>query len=131
MDESKKKLGMKVAIGLLWVLTVLETAAMGLAGFSKFGNPELWTGMFVGWGYPAAFAYVIGAGEMAGAIGVLIPRLATYAAGFLAVIMLGALVTVSVHADPLGITAPIMHLIVLAIIGTARRDRRWRRTPVA
>jgi hypothetical protein len=55
---------------------------------------------------------------------------ATYAAGYLAVIMLEALATVTLHDDPLGVTAPIMHLMVLAVIGTARRDRRWRRTPV-
>jgi len=127
MEESKKHMGMRVAMGLLWTLTVLEALGMGVAGFSKFGNPESWMGMFAGWGYPAAFAYVIGAGEMAGAIGVLVPRLATYAAGFLSVIMIGALVTVSVHDDPLGITAPIMHLIALATIGTARRNKRWRR----
>jgi len=124
MGETDRGWGMRVAIGLLWTLTVLEAFGMGLAGFAKFGT-QTWTDMFAGWGYPAAFAYVIGAGEMAGALAILVPRFATYAAVFLTIIMLGALGTVVVHDDPLGITAPIMHLVVLAIIGFARRDRRW------
>jgi putative oxidoreductase len=126
MGGTDKGWGMRVAIGLLWVLTVLEALGIGLAGFLKFATADTWTGMFAGWGYPAAFAYVIGCAEMAGAVGVLIPRFATYAAVFLTVIMLGALGTVIVHDDPLGVTAPIIHLIALAIIGIARRDRRWR-----
>jgi uncharacterized membrane protein YphA (DoxX/SURF4 family) len=115
-----------VGVALLWTVTLLELAAMGLAGLAKFLSPDVWTGMFEGWGYPAWFTFVVGAGEIGGAILLAAPRLATYAAGLLAVIMVGALGTVVVHDSPLGVTAPIAHLVALAIIGAARREGRWR-----
>ena len=113
-------------IGLLWTVTILETLGMGLAGFTKFATPDIWTTNFASWGYPVWFTFAIGAAEMGGAILVLIPRLATYAAVLLAVIMVGALSTVIVHSSDLGVAGPIVHLVLLAIIGTSRRSRRWR-----
>ena len=116
----------RIAIGALWTVTVLEAAGMGLAGWSKFANPAGWSGMFVNWGYPAWFAFVIGASEMAGAALLLIPALATYAAAGLAVIMVGALGTVIAHDSPLGVAAPIANLVAVTIVGVARRRRRWK-----
>lgn len=105
------------AIGwtLFWILTVLETLGMGLAGFAKFTGP-VWPGMFAEWGYPAGFAYIIGACEMAGAIGVLIPRLAAWAASGLMVIMLGALFTVLTRETQLGWGLVAIHLSLLSVI---------------
>jgi len=125
--ESSISSRQRIAIASLWVLTVLECLGMALAGASKFANAELWTGMFVGWGYPAWFAFVIGGTEILGAVLLLAPKLATYAAGLLTVVMVGALATVVINSSSLGVTAPIAHLVVLAIIGGSRRRRRWRR----
>lgn len=116
----------KLGLALLWVVTVLETAGMGLAGASKFMNPGGWTSMFEGWGYPAWLAFVIGASELVGALLLLVPRLASYAAGLLIVIMIGALATVLMHPGRMGPGTPLLHLVVLAIILVARRGSRWR-----
>ena len=112
----------------LWIVTILETLTMGLAGFSKFtpGNP--WPQMFVAWGYPAGFATVIGAFELAGALGVLVPRLAPYAAPGLFVIMIGALYTVLTNENQLGSTMVLIHMGLLAIIFVVRSGILRRRS---
>ena len=100
---------------------------MGLAGSSKFmpGNP--WPQMFVAWGYPAWFATVIGVLELTGALGVLAPRLAPYAATGLFVIMIGALHTVLTNENQLGSTMVLIHMGLLAIIFVMRSGiLRWK-----
>jgi hypothetical protein len=44
----------------------------------------------------------------------------------LAAIMLGALHAVLTHPNDLGAFGPVMHLVLLGIIGFARWGRRWR-----
>ena len=110
----------------IWVLVVVELVGMGAAGLLKFVNPELWTGLFLGWGYPAWFTFVVGAAEVFGVLLLLVPRLAGYGAVLLMVIMLGALGTVLTHPGQMGPTTPAVHLVVLAVILWARWPRRWR-----
>lgn len=125
---STSGLAAKAKVVPIWILTVLDAAAMGLAGFSKFGNRELWASMFEGWGYPGWFAIVIGAGEIGLSILLLVPRLASYAATGLIVIMLGALGTVLLHpGGRMGPGAPTVHLIVLTVILISRWGNRLRR----
>ncbi len=112
--------------GALWFVTVVEFLLMGIAGFSKFGDAEMWQGEFVGWGYPMWFASVIGAGELLGAILLLVPRFAFYSAALLAVIMLGALATVIIHDSHLGTTGPLIHLAFITLIAVFRFKNRWR-----
>ena len=127
MASSKRGAKQKLGIALLWMLTVLDAAFMALAGWSKFGNPDTWTGMFEGWGYPAWFSFVIGAGELGLAIVMLAPRFASYAATGLIVIMLGALGTVLVHSGGrMGPEPPLIHLALLTIILVSRWKDRWR-----
>ncbi len=127
MASTNRGVGRKVGIALLWMVTVLDAAFMALAGWSKFGNSDGWTSMFEGWGYPAWFAFVIGAGELGLAIVMLVPRFASYAATGLIAIMLGALGTVLLHSGGrMGPGPPLIHLALLAIILVARWKDRWR-----
>jgi len=115
----------------LWVVTILETLTMGLAGLSKFtpGNP--WPEMFMAWGYPAWFATVIGALELAGAVGVLIPRIAHLAAAGLFIIMTGALYTVLTNENQLGWQMGVFHMGLQAIIFVVRAGIFPRKPPEA
>ena len=127
MAGSKRSAKQKLGITALWIVTVLDAAFMALAGWSKFGNPDTWIGMFEGWGYPAWFSFVIGAGELGLAIVMLVPRFASYAATGLIVIMLGALGTVLVHSDGrMGPEPPLIHIALLTIILVGRWKIRWR-----
>ncbi len=122
----KSKWAAKIGFGLIWLLIVLDMLGMGLVGSMKFSNPDLWTGLFEGWGYPRRFAFVVGGAEMVGALLLLVPRLTAYAAGMLIIIMIAALITVLIHPGQMGPSGPIIHLIVLSIILAARWRVRWR-----
>jgi uncharacterized membrane protein YphA (DoxX/SURF4 family) len=54
---------------------------------------------FARWGYPIEFMYFTGVVEFVGAIGLLIPRLSSFASVCLALLMLGAIGTHLVHKE--------------------------------
>lgn len=103
-----------------------QRSAPALAGWAKFGSPDVWITMFEGWGYPAWFSFVIGASELGLGIVLLVPRFASYAAIGLIVIMFGALEAVLTTETALGWFDPVLHLVFLTIIGTVHWKRRWR-----
>lgn len=80
-----------VAIWSIWCLTVPLTALFLLAGATKFGTEA--TANFQKFGFSDAFRIFIGVAELAGAIGLLVPRLSTWAAAGLVIIMGGAVYT--------------------------------------
>ncbi len=120
--DSKKVLRI-TGITLLWIVTVLEALSMLAAGSGKFTNAGFWARMFESWGYNSSwFMTLIGGGEVAGALGLLIPRIAPYAATGLITIMLGALFTVTTNdAGQLGIWPVAMNLVFLGVILWFRR----------
>lgn len=82
----------------LWSLSVLLALMFLMSGSGKLTNGETATGMtfdeqFVAWGLPAWFRLVVGSAEVAGAIGLLVPRLRFYAAAGLTAVMGGAVLT--------------------------------------
>ena len=114
---------------LLWIVTVLLALGLGLAGVTKFTSASRWHDLFVAWGYAAWFSPVIGIAEVAGAVALLVPRLAFYGALFLAAVMTGALVTLLTHpGGPLGWGAtPAVYVVLLAVVATVRwRERAAR-----
>jgi len=110
-------------MGCVWFVTIIEALAMGLAGVAKFRGSR-WQELFVIWGYPEWFSYVIGVAEIVGALGLLAPRVAPWAAGFLGVIMTAATATVLAHPGTLPWRASAIHLLLLVFIGVARRPRK-------
>jgi len=122
--EATGKSGKALIVGL-WVITVMETAMMVLAGSAKFTGPDFWTTSFESWGYPASFAFVIGAAEVSGGLLLLLPRMASYAATLLGAIMIGAIVTVVINQSDLGVAPAAINLLLLSVIAVARRGKRW------
>lgn len=110
---------------MLWVLTVVMAGLLGFAGLAKFAQSDLWTGLFAGWGYPTWLSYVVGALELAGAVGLLVPRLATYAGALLVAIMIAAAYTVLTNPGDMGAVPPAVNIVGLAIVAYARRKDRW------
>jgi uncharacterized membrane protein YphA (DoxX/SURF4 family) len=83
---------------VLWTLSVLLALLFLLSGSGKVLNGKASDGTpfdqeFVHWGYPAWFRFPVGAAELAGAVGLLVPRLRPYAAAGLAILMAGAAAT--------------------------------------
>lgn len=81
-----------------WTLSVLLAALFLMSGYGKLTNGQTTGGLsfdeqFVAWGLPAWFRFPVGLAEVAGAIGVLVPRLRFYAAAGLTLVMGGAVLT--------------------------------------
>lgn len=113
----------KLRTSLTWGLCGLVSIGFAVAGGNKLAYPAAAGEGFVRFGLPAALAPLIGACEVAGAIGLLIPRLSTWAASGLALIMLGA----SYHHlsnDPASAAVPALVLGALcATIAVLRRPQ--------
>lgn len=108
----------------IWIVSVLLAAMFVMSGGMKLINPAQASGMFVNYGYPAWFALVIGAVEVIGGVLLLVPRVAFYAAGALAVVMAGAAFT---HLKTAGeaprAIVPIVLLLLSIVIALARRPK--------
>jgi uncharacterized membrane protein YphA (DoxX/SURF4 family) len=102
-----------------WVLTVLLALAFLAAAAGKLTGAA--TQMFAHWGYPAWFATLIGILELAGAVGLLIPKTTRYAVLGLTVIMFGAAYTHLANHEGLQVLRPIIFLVVLWAVWLLRR----------
>ena len=110
-----------VGVVVLWLLQFLMALAFVIIGVAKFGDPS-WARSFARWGYPDGFYMVIGALEAAGGVALLVPRLTTWVAAVLGVIMIAASLTHWLHGEMARVTPPLMYLAVLVIVGVGR----WR-----
>src|SRR5688500_12915128 len=82
----------------IWILSTVLAAFFVMSGYGKLTNMETAGGVkfdeqFVLWGYPAWFRIPVGLAEVAGAIGLMVPRLRFYAAAGLVFLMLGGTMT--------------------------------------
>ena len=109
-----------------WLLQLLMAAAFVSIGLGKFGDPS-WERAFARWGYPAGSHLVVGALECLGGVLMLVPRLTSYAALFVAMIMVGAIATHAHAGQPW--TRPVPHLCVLLLLAAVRWRDRWRPSP--
>ncbi|MFQ5697759.1 MAG: DoxX family protein [Myxococcota bacterium] len=106
-----------------WTVTILLAALYaGVTGPAKVMGAEKMVEGFRAWGYPDAFRIFIGLCEIAGGIGLLIPRLATWAALGLACVMAGAAYTHLHHGVP-NAWFPGLLLLALLAIAYLRRGR--------
>lgn len=110
----------KLARILHLVLRILLSLAFLAAGLPKFLPQSGWRERFAGWGYPAWFVLVIGALEVAGVIGLWVPRTCRTAMALLAVIMVGAILTNLTH-PPIGqALRPILFLLLVVVLWRLR-----------
>jgi len=108
-----------------WMLVVLQTLTIGMAGFAKLGpRADWWQTSFISWGYASWFSTVIGILELIGALALLVPKLTAYASIMLIVIMTGALSTVITNDSNLGVLGPTMHLVVSTTLLALRWKKR-------
>jgi putative oxidoreductase len=106
----------------LWALQALLALMFAMAGLSKvFGDPAM-VEMFATIGVGQWFRYVVGALEIAGAVGVLTPRFSGSAAIGLVCVMLGAIFTnlFVLGASPL---LPLGLLVAGVVVAWGRRSR--------
>jgi uncharacterized membrane protein YphA (DoxX/SURF4 family) len=112
--------GGKAKTAALWALTGLLACLFAFAGSTKFVSPDA-TRLFAEFGYPDWFRVLIGVVEVGGALALLLPRTAFYAAGALAVVMVGAVFTHLRAGEVPQAVVPLVLLGLLALVGYARR----------
>jgi putative oxidoreductase len=110
---------------LVWGLQILLGLLFVLLGVMKFQDPS-WARNFARWGYPDGFYMIVGVLEAAGGIGLLIPRLTSYAAALLVAVMAAAGLTHLVHGEMQRLSAPVVYLLLIAMVGWRRRASAWR-----
>lgn len=106
-----------------WALQALLALVFAMAGLAKVFGDEAMVQMFATIGIGQWFRYVVGALELAGAVGVLIPRLSGLAALGLVGLMAGAALT-NVLVLGTSVLAPIGLMLASALVAWGR----WPRT---
>jgi putative oxidoreductase len=120
---SKRVTRRRVPTIALWALQALLAIMFAMAGLAKvFGDPAM-VEMFATIGIGQWFRYVVGGLEIAGAVGVLIPRLSGLAALGLVCLMAGATLTNVLVLD----TSPLLP-IALMLVSALVAWGRWPRT---
>lgn len=106
----------------LWALQIVLALQFAMAGLAKVFGEAAMVEMFATIGVGQWFRYVVGALEIAGAVGVLVPRFSGLAALGLICLMIGAVLTnlFVLGASPL---LPIGLLVVSAVVAWGRRAR--------
>jgi putative oxidoreductase len=116
--------GRNADLAVVWILSVLLAAVFATTGISKLLGVEPLTLQAAAMrGFPGWIRNVVGVVEIVGAIGLLIPAVASVAAALLALLMIPATITQWISGEP-GVFVPIVLLVLLLIVA-------WRRTPAA
>lgn len=101
-----------------WIVSIVGAALFVLAGLPKIMGQA--AASFESWGYPGWFSYLIGAAEAGGGVGLLIPKLARWAAVGLILVMLGALFTELTNG---GLAVrPVPWMVLAAVVAWLRWD---------
>jgi uncharacterized membrane protein YphA (DoxX/SURF4 family) len=103
----------------LWALQVLLALVFAMAGLAKVGGDPAMVEMFATIGIGQWFRYAVGALEIAGAVGVLTPRLSGLAALGLLCLMVGA---TAANVFVLG-ASPFLPLVLLLVSVLVARGR--------
>ncbi|MCC8244049.1 DoxX family protein [Saccharothrix luteola] len=117
-DAARTKIS--VANIALWALQVLLAAYFVYSGVSLLGDD--FVGKFDKIGFGQWLRYVTGVLELAGALGLLVPRLCGLAAAGLVGVMAGAVATeLVILGDPDGAVLPAVLLGLAAVVAFGRR----------
>jgi putative oxidoreductase len=113
----------RVAHRALWVLQILLGVFFVVASAApKFAGEAYAVQIFTEIGAGDWFRYFIGAVELAGGIGLMVPRLAGPAAVGLMALMIGAGYTQAVVLDePAMVVTPVIIFVLAAVIAWGRR----------
>ena len=107
----------------LWALQILLAIMFVMAGLAKLGGDQAMVEMFATIGIGQWFRYLVGVLEIAGAVGVLIPRFSGLAALGLMCLMAGATVTNLFILD----ASPLLPIVLVVVSGLVAWGR-WPRT---
>ena len=105
----------------LWIAIALGVLVYASAGTAKLLGADMEVQTFARFGMSLTFMRFIGVCELAGAIGLLIPRLTTWAGLGLMIVMGGAIVS---HLRFDGVPPAVPAAVLMALMGYAGWQRR-------
>lgn len=111
---------------LLCIASILLAALFVNASLGKLVSHPNVLAMFKRYGYPDNFHLAVGVIEVVGAVALLIPRVAAYGAGLLAVVMIGACGTHLKNGEMSRAAFTAVLLLVLSAITYVRHRRKQR-----
>jgi uncharacterized membrane protein YphA (DoxX/SURF4 family) len=117
--------------GITWVLSILVALAFLGAGLAKLSGAAMMRAEFGIFGYPLWFMYLTGTLEIVGAALLLVPRLAGAGAALLSCIMVGAIFSHLTHNQAGMTVAPLVLLVLAAVVGSLRGWSRGTLTTVS
>ncbi len=103
-----------------WVLQILLGVFFIISGVPKLMGEATVAANFEHWGYPDWFLMLTGVLELLGAIGLLIPMTAGWAASGLVLMMLGAAWTHISNDEGLAVLVPLLFAALLAVVAYLR-----------
>jgi uncharacterized membrane protein YphA (DoxX/SURF4 family) len=98
----------------LWLAALISASVFLVAATAKLAG--MMAAQFEGWGYDASLAIVVGLLELFGALGLLLPRTAGWAAAGLGVIMIGAIGTYAANGEAIAALLPAGMLGLLGLV---------------
>jgi uncharacterized membrane protein YphA (DoxX/SURF4 family) len=110
-----------------YVLLVMTSLLFLFAGYSKMVGVPAQIQSFTVAHLPIWFMYFVGACEILGAIGLWIPKLQTWAAYGLSIILIGAVVTSAIFVNVSAAALPLIVGVILSCIlwlGKKRADAK-------
>ena len=110
---------MRIAV---WVVCVLLALEYAFAGIPKVMGQEQAVQGFHQAGYSDGFRLFIGSAELAGAVGLLVPRLRFWAAVGLMLVMIGAVVTHARMHDMAHAAPAVISFVLLASVAWVSRS---------
>lgn len=108
-----------------WVLQVVAALWLIMAALGKFSGAEASVETFEAIGFGAWFRYAVAGLELAGVIGLFIPRLVGLAALALVALLVGATL-IQLFVVGSGVLMPLPLLVICAAIAWGRRRRTAR-----
>jgi len=103
------------------VLRVVVALVFLAAGAAKLAAPAPVVETFARFGFGKGFLMLVGVVEVAGAIGLFLPRLAPLAAAGLALVMVGAIVVQAMHGTPVQLVPPVLFLAACGYLAVSLR----------
>ena len=121
--KAREALPRRHASSLLWSAQILLAALFVFAAIPKLAGAHSAVQMFGHIGAGQWLRYLVGTAELAGAIGLLIPRLAGLAAAGLAADLAGATIinAAVLHSSAVAMTVPLCAM--LALLARSRREQ--------
>ncbi|OXM82591.1 DoxX family protein [Paenibacillus rigui] len=113
----------KILVALGYLILAAVAALFIMQGFSKVTGADQAVASFEKYGYAIWFRVLLGMGEIAAAVALFVPRVSRYAAGLLAIIMIGAIVTHLMNGEASYAGLPIGLLIITAVTVVIRKPR--------